>query len=209
VSPNGAELQVHTRQQLLDAAAEVLGERGFSDATLREIANRAGLSSGAIYSNFTGKDDLVLAIIEQRFARLLGSLDAALSAEAPLHTRASNAGLDFFAYLQAERNWSRVYHEFRAHTLREHETGARFGRLYEQLAKRIGQLAERRLHDAGIASPAPANTLGHVVLAIANGLSLERLTHPGAVPDATAGLLLAALVRGLAVLTVDEEADQR
>ena len=52
--------------RLLDAAAEVFAERGYEGAGVAEIARRAGLTTGAIYSRYTGKAQLLAAAIDQR-----------------------------------------------------------------------------------------------------------------------------------------------
>ena len=43
----------------------MIAERGFHEASLQEIASRAGLTTGAVYSNFRNKEDLFLAVIRQ------------------------------------------------------------------------------------------------------------------------------------------------
>ena len=48
----------HTRSLLLDAAEEVFAERGFTPATLDDIAGAAGYTKGAIYKHFATKEDL-------------------------------------------------------------------------------------------------------------------------------------------------------
>ena len=48
-----------TRQRLVAAAAEVFAERGYDGAGVQEIARRAGLTTGAIYSRYTGKAELL------------------------------------------------------------------------------------------------------------------------------------------------------
>lgn len=55
-----------TRQRLIEAAAEVFAEKGYERAGVAEIARRAGLTTGAIYSNFTGKAELLLEAIDLR-----------------------------------------------------------------------------------------------------------------------------------------------
>ena len=52
-----------TRMKLIDAAAAVIGEKGFDRASLEEIAARAGMTRGAVYGNFKNKDELFLALI--------------------------------------------------------------------------------------------------------------------------------------------------
>jgi AcrR family transcriptional regulator len=58
--------RAETVTRLLDAAIEVIGERGFQRASLDQIAARAGLTKGAIYSNFGSKEDLFLAVAATR-----------------------------------------------------------------------------------------------------------------------------------------------
>src|SRR5947209_15091214 len=54
-----------TRRRLIEAAAEVIADRGFHAASLMEVASRAGLTTGAVYSNFRSKEDLFLSVIQQ------------------------------------------------------------------------------------------------------------------------------------------------
>ena len=55
-----------TIRRLVEAAATVIAEKGFQRATLDEIAERAGMTKGAIYSNFAGKAELLLAAMMAR-----------------------------------------------------------------------------------------------------------------------------------------------
>jgi AcrR family transcriptional regulator len=53
--------RARTRTALVAAALEIVAEKGFAAASLDEIAARAGMTKGAIYSNFSGKAELLLA----------------------------------------------------------------------------------------------------------------------------------------------------
>lgn len=55
-----------TRDQILDAAAAVLRERGLAGATTREIARAAGCSEGSLYNHFANKESLLLAVMAER-----------------------------------------------------------------------------------------------------------------------------------------------
>jgi AcrR family transcriptional regulator len=57
-----------TRQRIIVAAAEAVNEASFEKASLTNIASRAGVTTGALYFHFAGKDDLVLAMIEAQNA---------------------------------------------------------------------------------------------------------------------------------------------
>lgn len=59
-----------TKKKLFDAAMELIGERGFTDASVDEIVERAGVAKGTVYYHFTGKAELVEALIADRFAPL-------------------------------------------------------------------------------------------------------------------------------------------
>lgn len=59
------------RALILRAAREVFGRRGFYAATIEDIAAEAGLSNGAIYYNFKDKEDLFLALLDERIEERL------------------------------------------------------------------------------------------------------------------------------------------
>jgi AcrR family transcriptional regulator len=58
------ESQAITREKLLVAAAEVVGREGYEGASIDKIAERAGFSKGAFYSNFSSKEELFLELLE-------------------------------------------------------------------------------------------------------------------------------------------------
>src|SRR5947207_16020547 len=61
-----AERRAETRQALIDAAAWVFVERGFVGASVEAIAERAGYTRGAFYSNFASKQELFGELLQQR-----------------------------------------------------------------------------------------------------------------------------------------------
>ena len=56
------EAKAKTRVKVMQAARELFGELGYDGATIRDIAKRAGMSTGAVFANFTDKTDLFEAI---------------------------------------------------------------------------------------------------------------------------------------------------
>jgi AcrR family transcriptional regulator len=73
------------RSQLLDAAEEVFGRRGYHDTTLKEVAELAEFSVGSVYSFFENKDDLFLHVFLRRGAAFLAGLrSAADTADSPV-----------------------------------------------------------------------------------------------------------------------------
>src|SRR3954466_12327894 len=67
-----------SRTQLLDAAEEVFGRKGFHETTLKQVAELAEFSVGSVYSFFDNKDDLFLHVFLRRGTDFLPGLrDAA------------------------------------------------------------------------------------------------------------------------------------
>lgn len=69
-----------SRTQLLDAAEEVFGRKGFHETTLKEIAELAEFSVGSVYSFFENKDDLFLSVFLRRGDEFLPGMEAAVAA---------------------------------------------------------------------------------------------------------------------------------
>lgn len=68
------EMQADTRDRLIEAALHTVAEGGVGGATIRGISERAGFSQGAFYSNFAGKDDILLALVDKHMAAIAQSL---------------------------------------------------------------------------------------------------------------------------------------
>ena len=67
--PKDEALEARRRRQILKAAKQVFAEQGFHQSSMRQIIDRCGLSTGAVYNYFPGKADIVRAICEdERFA---------------------------------------------------------------------------------------------------------------------------------------------
>src|SRR4051795_9792680 len=68
-----------TRALLLDAAEEVFAEKGFTPASLDDIARAAGYTKGAIYKHFAAKEDLFLAVSDRYWRRYFDNFAEVLS----------------------------------------------------------------------------------------------------------------------------------
>src|SRR5437764_13037787 len=71
------EKQRREREALiLQAAEEVLTEKGYYETSVDEIAARVGIAKGTVYLHFPSKEDLVVAIFEREMQQLLQSIDS-------------------------------------------------------------------------------------------------------------------------------------
>jgi AcrR family transcriptional regulator len=78
VHPSGSKRE-RTRAKLIEAASEVIGEKGYDRASLEEIAARAGMTRGAVYGNFKDKEELFLALVAKHWKPIVPSLTRGLS----------------------------------------------------------------------------------------------------------------------------------
>jgi AcrR family transcriptional regulator len=190
-----AERQALTRSEVLDAAARVFPERGYHQTTVEEVADEAGLSIGAVYSNFESKADLFLALYGQHVERWLGELEQRVAEGKTAEERTRAAGLWWVDFIEHERDWMVLEIEFWAHAVRDPALRSRFGALFAPLRRTTGELIERTASDFGLTLPAPAHQLAMGVTALCTGLIVERVLSPEAVDDESFGLVLEAMLR--------------
>src|SRR5215212_6813407 len=117
-----AERREQTRNDLIGAADRCFVEGGFHPTSLDQIADAAGYTKGAVYSNFASKEDLFFAVYERRAERSAETTEATI-AEAPDPItgieRVSRAGVERRA--SVDDGWLAVFFEFWAHVLRHPE----------------------------------------------------------------------------------------
>jgi AcrR family transcriptional regulator len=208
-----SERREQTRQELLTAAEACFVTRGFHATSVDQVAERAGYTKGAVYSNFASKEDLFFAVYQRRVERALTEVAPGLRQAGPEHA------LDWLATSMIERRdrddgWLAVFIEFWAHVLRHPELRDRFAAIHasflEPLADAVRQLAD----DRGLALPSDV-TASQVVLAwnaMEVGLGLERLTQPQTVDVVVArrmGWLLLDAVLGTTQLSAGNDGTQQ
>ncbi|WIB76778.1 TetR/AcrR family transcriptional regulator [Curtobacterium sp. MCPF17_002] len=80
-APTPRTPRAEVRERLLNAGAEVFAEQGVHEARLDEVAARAGFSKGAVYSNFSSKEDLVGQVMQRATNLVLGELRELVSVD--------------------------------------------------------------------------------------------------------------------------------
>ncbi|MFB9241878.1 TetR/AcrR family transcriptional regulator [Massilia antarctica] len=81
-APRQARSQ-HMVEQILQATARILEERGYAGMNTNAVAARAGVSVGSVYQYFPNKDSLITALHERHGAQMYAAIDAILDGEAP------------------------------------------------------------------------------------------------------------------------------
>jgi AcrR family transcriptional regulator len=188
------EKQAATRARLLEAGEKVFLRRGFRGALVEEIATEAGCTTGALYSNFDGKEDLFFTIVEERQKRRLDELRQQVeAAEDP----AANVGDWFISLIESQESWLLLIAESWSYAARDPELQPRFAARHVRARRAIGELVERGAAEREVLLPLPGEQLGTILIALANGFALERISGRAEVPPSLFGEALAIFLRGL------------
>lgn len=177
-----SERQTQTRARLLEAAQRVFLRDGFHGASLDAIAAEAGYTTGAVYSNFSGKDDLFLAVLDAEARRF------PLHTEAMLRAGSIEEGLrasarELAGHAREHPGWTALYVEFWTHASRRPELRRRVAEQHERLLDTVGGLLEEWTARWEVEFKLPAREVVRGVYAISRGMELEALLadEPGAI----------------------------
>jgi AcrR family transcriptional regulator len=176
--PTRAERRARTRTELIDAAERLFTAHGFHATSLDSVASEAGYTKGAVYSNFTSKEDLFFAVYERRLEHRVAEFEAIIEA-APTALE----GLQQAARTAAPRSnrrdgWLAVFFEFWAHVLRHDELRERFASLHRRITAPLEAGLRRHAEETGVPLPEDPEKMAIARYAMELGLQLERLTRP-------------------------------
>jgi AcrR family transcriptional regulator len=183
MAPRPARDEVRAR--LLGAAGSVFAQKGFAAASVEGVARAAGLTKGAIYSNFRSKDDLFFALLAEHVAERLVNLELGSGRE--IGDALMGAAID-------DRQWQLLFIEFWQRAMRDPAAREQFVTHRRELRASIARAIEERAAEASYKLPLPAKDLATIVIALSNGLAIEHLPDPEDVPARLFGDVLQLLV---------------
>lgn len=126
-----------TQAKILDAAEAVFSEQGFEKTQLEEVAARAGFTRGAIYAHYASKEDLFLALMEQRVLTKLNHIRHVIEAE-PAISKRPEIFRDWIAAQAGDHVWGTLMLEFKLYALRRPESREKLLHMYDLMAKSSG-----------------------------------------------------------------------
>jgi AcrR family transcriptional regulator len=177
-----------TRAALLEAARALIREKGYERTTMEDVAQRAGMTTGAIYGNFKNRDELFIALGQTywapvvprvapgaTFAEAMRALATATLAAVDDRAPAAVGRLTGLAYTLSNSELRARVHEI---TKGSYEIGAEWLRTFD-----ASEL------------PMPADVLVRVLHALIEGLVMQRILTPELCPDNVFYEAFAALTR--------------
>ena len=186
------------RGELLEAALRVFALRGYRQAGVDEIAAEAGYSKGAIYWHFSGKQDLLLALLEERIDVPTREMVALLESAPPDRDMSAEASREFARRLTDQRDAVLLEREYWTLAIRDPELRARYVERQTRLRRALAAALEARARHLGTpALPMPAEEVARFVMGIMGGLAVDELVEPGSVRPELLGETLALVYAGL------------
>jgi AcrR family transcriptional regulator len=183
-----AESQAHTRETLVQTAKRMFLRDGYAATSLEKVADEAGYSKGAVYSNFRNKDQLCLAVVDsirgdqaQRMARALGgagTLEDMLIA----FQRWADATI-------GDQAWTVFEVEFATRARQDLVVREELAQRNADIRAAVARLLAGHAEEFGIELPMPAEDCATALLSLGVGLGVQRAIDPDVGIDVLPGVI--------------------
>lgn len=194
------ESQARTRSRLVRSAERVFLKQGYLAASIGQIARTAGYTTGAVYSNFTSKEDLGLAVIQRHMVKGIVAMQEQLDAAEPTVTARLAALGQWVDDQLGDEEWVVLVTEFALST--RHKPAMRAQSSQGLMAARmaISGILDGQSQELGVPLPMSSDRLAAAILGLGIGVSVLRIADP--TTDArtfgeATGILLAQLSAGV------------
>ena len=164
------EKSKQTKEELMQSAARIFERKGFTAATIAQITDHAGYAKGSFYRYWKSKDEIFLAIMEDRlreYRRLRQKgLDRAQNLDQMLDVL-----VDFLEAIIDDENWSWVFLEFTIHAFNNREVKKKLNQSDYRLSTDLfSRILSPFIHDS-----TQAQKLGALVIALFEGFLIQQI----------------------------------
>lgn len=193
---NREESQARTRELLMRSAASCFARLGFEGASVDEIAENAGFSRGAFYSNFLDKDEIFLALLRRHLERDLRDFETILATSNSFEMLADKMAARY-RELGDSPDWCLLMAEFQLRVSRANRTDDAFVDTYTSYRITVSRFIEQAFARYGRKGNLTPTELTIALIGLSHGLALERAASRNAIPMALTGKAIKALLMGV------------
>jgi AcrR family transcriptional regulator len=169
---NREESQARTRSLLIEAARDEIVKNGFAQASVRDIADAAGFSQGAFYSNFPDKEAILLELVQRHQTEERTRIEAALSS-AQGNAAAAMAGIEkWAATVNSDPGFAILAIELQLQALRSPSFAAPYNELNRKHRRALGLIVTRLFDMLGRKPPADPAEIATGFIALGRGMAL-------------------------------------
>lgn len=169
-----------SKGKIMESAARVFARKGYHGASLDMIASEAGLTKGAVYSNFQNKTDLFFALLDRHMKSHMADLPTRVEAANALDNPLDSLKLMLAGtaqHIEADPDWPRLYMEFIGQT-RDAEINRRIGEVYQQSYALAGGILDQLQAAGRTNQTADTFTMAVFWTALIDGLVLASIANP-------------------------------
>jgi AcrR family transcriptional regulator len=172
--------KARTADRVLAAAAELFAEKGFAETTTREIARRAGVATGTVFTHFPDKSQLLAQVLQERIEAVLEETLATVPATAPLADQLVHLSEGLIRYYLANASLAR---ELIGHaTFHQGEEARGFNRQMRAYLDTCGTLVDAAIRRGELSAQADAEGIARCYLAfhffVVNGCLRDSNARP-------------------------------
>jgi AcrR family transcriptional regulator len=182
------------RAALLAAARKVFLAAGYHGASVDAVAGEAGFTIGAVYSQFGGKAELFLALLEQRIEERIGQIRSVVDGSG-MAAGLTAVARQWAGVLRTDLDWTLLVIEFRVHAARDPVLAARFAELHARLLRAVVQSLTESLGRQ--AATPEVEDIARLLLATGPGGALARAAEGEAFRDELMEETMVALAQRL------------
>jgi TetR/AcrR family transcriptional regulator, transcriptional repressor of aconitase len=162
------------RRQIIEAALTCFARKGFHKTTMQDVVEQSGLSPGSIYCHFAGKQDIIVAVVEERHRRERALLQRAFEKQS-FAEAVDQLALDFVAALHTpeERAWRRLTVQLWAESLHDRRLAVAVRDGVERPKAILARMVHRAKARGELPRPLDAQATARLLIAFFQGLVLQ------------------------------------
>lgn len=162
------------RQQILDAARTCFIRNGFHATSMQDVFKEAGLSAGAVYRYFAGKNEIIGAIAEAKIGELItGTLDDLVAGELPPLDEAMGAVLESIREANERDGIAKLVSQIWSEAIRSPEIMAVMRRNVDAALSRMVSVAELYQKEGVLAADVPPEKIARALAALVQGFMMQ------------------------------------
>ena len=187
------ESREQTRERLIEAAQHLFVSNGYGGASIREIADAAGYSQGAFYSNFSSKEEVLLELLRRHMEAEATQLFKVMGNDQQTPEQLLGE-LDVWAsMLNHDADWCMLSIELQLHANRSQSFAQEYKKVWNGHRSEIGRVINQLFCKFGRKPSATPDDLAAVFMALSHGLALQG----GSISADCSGRLIMVFLRGL------------
>jgi AcrR family transcriptional regulator len=187
------ESQAQTRARLIATAQQLFVTTGYGGTSIRDIADRAGYSQGAFYSNFASKEEVLLELLRGHMEAEAAQLYKVMDSDGRTSEQIFGELESWASTLNQDAGWSMLSIELQLHANRSPTFASKYQTVWDAHRTGLGRVLGKLFATLGRTPQAEPEELAAAFMALTHGLALQ---SAGTRPDPS-GRLILVFLRGL------------